>query len=337
MAELRVAVDCCPDRKAQKRLNTILLLLCGANFELAQAHSGVSERWLREWISRFNQSGIDGITYRPKSGRPRSMSYDQVAQTILPVIDDPSCAQRHHWTAVSLCGWLAENQDLEISYRTLVRYLHEQDYARRIPRPVPEPLDRDRWKEQRKQFIPELQALLEDPKIEVFFGDEAGFEGDPRPRQRWVKRGSRPTQGYYGGHIRQNVVGAINPASGQLVSLIVPHCDTEVFQAFLDTMAQEVPKPEGENRVCLVLDNASWHKTKRLNWHHIEPIYLPPYSPDLNPIERLWQYLKGHGMAGYLTRKGEELCQKIYEEIRSLLDQTNLLTSVCHIGTLKRN
>jgi hypothetical protein len=89
-------------------------------------------------------------------------------------------------------------------------------------------------------------------------GDEAGFEGDPRPRQRWVKRGSHPTQGYYGGHIRENVVGAVNPRTGQLVSLIVPHCDTEVFQVFLNSMAKETETlNQAGRRVCLVLVNAS--------------------------------------------------------------------------------
>ena len=51
-------------------------------------------------------------------------------------------------------------------------------------------------------------------------------------------------------------------------------------------MAAEVPERKGK-RLLLVLDNASWHKTKRLDWHHIEPVCLPPYSPDFNPIERL--------------------------------------------------
>jgi hypothetical protein len=111
-----------------------------------------------------------------------------------------------------------------------------------------------------------------------------------------VKRGSRPTQGYPGGHVRQNVVGAVNPSGGQLVSLILPHRDTEAFQAFLDTMAGEVPAREG-NRVLLVLDKASWHKSRRLTSHHIVPGILPPYSPDLSPIERLWQHLKSHYMA----------------------------------------
>lgn len=332
MEELRVSIACCPDQKAQKRLNAIHLLLCGGTFDLTLAHSGVSERCLQVWIKRFNQSGIDGITYRPKSGRPRIMDVEAITEKILPVVDDPKLADRCHWTAVSLCGWLKETQGLEITYRTLVRYLHEQDYARRIPRPMPEPPDRDSWLKQREDFVPMLMGLLEDESVEVFFGDEAGFEGDPRPRQRWVKRGSRPTQAYYGGHVRQNVVGAVNPKTGQLVSLIVPHCDTEIFQAFLDTMAKETQIQKQESRrVCLVLDNASWHKTKRLHWHHIQPVFLPPYSPDFNPIERIWQYLKGHGMAGYLSNKGSELCEKLFQEVRSLLNEPDIIRSVSTI------
>jgi transposase len=332
MAELRVAIACCPDQKAQKRLNAIHLLLCGGSFELTMAHSAVTERCLQVWVKRFNASGIDGITYRPKSGRKRLMESEEVSEKILPVVDDPQRADRYHWTAVSLCGWLKQEQGLDISYRTLVRYLHEQNYARRIPRPVPEPPNHDDWLKQREAFVPKLMGLLEDEKIEVFFGDEAGFEGDPRPRHRWVKRGSRPTQGYYGGHVRQNIVGAVNPRSGQLVSLIVPHCDTEVFQAFLDTMAKETePQRQEGVRICLILDNAGWHKTKRLVWHHIEPVYLPPYSPDFNPIERIWQYLKGHGMAGYLSNRGEELCEKIYQEVKSLLNEPETIRSVTTI------
>jgi len=326
--ELRLAIDCCPDRKAQKRLGAILLMVCGGSFELASHHAGVSERSLQLWIKRFNDAGIDGITYRPRPGRPRTIAPEDVRTKILPVVDDPRSSGRYQWTLVSLCGWLKEELDLEISYRTLVRYLHEHDYARRIPRPVPEPPDKDLWIKQRLEFVPQLVSLLEDPQVDVFFGDEAGFEGDPRPRQRWVKRGSRPTQGYYGGHVRRNVIGAVNPSNGQLVSLIVPHCDTEVFQVFLDTLAKEAPAQD-RRRVCLVLDNASWHKTKQLRWHHVEKVFLPPYSPDFNPIERLWQYLKGHEMAGFLTRDGEELSNKLAQSIQELLQRPELIRSAC--------
>lgn len=220
-------------------------------------------------------------------------------------------------------------KQIDLSYRTLLRYLHEHDYARRIPRRMPEPPDRDDWEQKREEFAAQLIEMLDDPNQLVFFGDEAGFEGDPRPRLKWVKRGSQPTQGYYGGHVRQNVVGAVSPATGQLVSLIVPHCDTEVFQLFLDVMAKEVPPQKGK-KVTLLLDNASWHKSKCPRWHHIHPVYLPAYSPDFNPIERLWQHLKSHFLAGYITKCGDELGQKIFDSIRELLGRPETIQSVCN-------
>jgi hypothetical protein len=218
--------------------------------------------------------------------------------------------------------------ETRLSYSTLVRYLHEKGFFRRLPRPVPEPPDRELWEQQRETFAEELITLMDDPKAVVFFGDQVGFEGDPRPRHKWVPRGSHPTQGYHGGHVRQNVIGAINPKDGQLVSLLVPQSDTEVFQAFLDTMAKEVSPHHGE--VWLVLDNASWHKSKALNWHHLRVKFLPPYSPDFNPIERLWQHLKRDYLAGFVTRDGRELNEKVYQSIRALLKTPEILKSVCN-------
>lgn len=319
---------CCPDGKSFRRLNAIHLLLIGVNFEHVLRNCGRGERCLRLWISRFNQQGIDGLTYRPRCGRPRKLTAATVESDILPLVDDPSKAGQLHWTATKLSGWLKQETSIDISYRTLVRYLHEHNYARRIPRPVPEPPDKDKWTSHRSDCAKELAALLADPAARVFFGDEAGFEGDPRPRQKWVKRGSRPTQEYHGGHLRRNVVGAVEPASGQFVSLIVCHCNTEVFQAFLDVMAEEVPAAEGK-QVHLVLDNASWHKSASLDWHHVKPFYLSAYSPDFNPIERLWQHIKGGPMAGFLTNSGEALTDRLLESLKDLLDAPQIIQSVC--------
>ena len=210
-------MDCGCDNKAFRRLNAIHLLLVGASYDVVLRNSRVCERMFRLWISRFNAQGIDGLTYRPRPGRPRKLDASRIASDILPVVDDPSLAGETHWTVVKLCGWLREVKEIDLSYRTLVRYLHEHEYVRKIPRPVPEPPDRDAWEDRRDAFAFELLGLLEDPACEVFFGDEAGFEGDPRPRHKWVKRGSRPTQVYQGSHVRQNVIGAVNPSDRKSV------------------------------------------------------------------------------------------------------------------------
>ena len=303
-------------------------MLCGADFELTRKHSRVTERCLQLWIARFHEAGIDALTYRPKTGRPRSVSKELVAEGILPLVEAPALAGQSHWTVTKLVGWLKNEKDLPIAYSTLVRYLHEHDYQLKVPRPMPEPPNREDWEDQRARFADELLDLIDDDRCDVYFGDEAGFEGDPRPRRKWARRGERITQGYFGKHVRKNVIGAVHPKSGKLVSLIVPHCDGDVFQVFLDTMAEEAPPTPGR-RCVLVLDNASWHKVKTLNWHHIEPVYLPPYSPDFNPIERLWQHLKSHYLAGFITKSGEELTAKLITSIQTLLDKPQVVRSVC--------
>lgn len=66
------------------------------------------------------------------------------------------------------------------------------------------------------------------------------------------------------------------------MSLIVSYCDTTVFQIFLDAMAAEVLKRRGK-RVLLVLDNASWHTSKSLDWHPIDADQFPPLQSRLQP------------------------------------------------------
>jgi hypothetical protein len=68
---------------------------------------------------------------------------------------------------------------------------------------------------------------------------------------------------------------------------------------------------------------------RRLDWHHIKPVYLSAYSQDFNPIERLWQHLKGRAMAGFLTAVGEALTTKLLESLQSLLEEPKLIRSVC--------
>ena len=75
--------------KAQKRLNPIHLLLCGADFELTRTYNAVSERCLQKWIKAFNEKGIDGITYKPRTGCPRILPPEDVQKKILPLVEEP--------------------------------------------------------------------------------------------------------------------------------------------------------------------------------------------------------------------------------------------------------
>lgn len=77
------------------------------------------------------------------------------------------------------------------------------------------------------------------------------------------------------------MLGAICPSSGEISTLIFDYCDTETFQIFLNQIAEQTKKRSNKKNIILVLDNASWHKSSKINWHNITPIFLPPYSRTL--------------------------------------------------------
>ncbi len=90
-------------------------------------------------------------------------------------------------------------------------------------------------------FCEKLQSWQKDESIDLWFSDESGIEGDPRPRRQWTKIGSIRTYPYLDEHIRHNEFGALRPKDGRLFMLF-NHCDSETFQAFLDTLAEENPR-----------------------------------------------------------------------------------------------
>ena len=92
----------------------------------------------------------------------------------------------------------------------------------------------------------------------------------------------------------------------------------EVFQMFLDEAAKHI-NPH-RNRNVLIVDNATWHKRKSLNWHFFEPMYLPPYSPDFNPIERIWLVMKAKWFNNIHCKTVDELMDRMD---LAILDLTN--------------
>ena len=324
--ELRVAMDAAPNKRSYIRLAAIRALLMGITRENVCQMFFRTDRMVRLWIEQFNRGGIDALITKARPGRPRKVKLERVRDLLLPVLENPAQAGQVHWTGVKVHGYLKEQLSLELGYRTTIRWLHELNFNLRVPRPWPERQN----EQERKAFLEQWQSLAADPNVELWFSDETGVEGDPRPRRRWVQPGRPRTVPYLGDHIRQNVIGAVCPQSGQLFSLVVDGVDTDVFQLFLDEMAKTIPKAQSK-RQLLIVDNASWHKAARLNWHHFEPMYLPAYSPDFNPIERLWLRLKADWFWDFIARTDQVLAERLCTALKSFIDDTQKTASICSL------
>lgn len=319
-------MEAAPNKRSYVRLAAIRALLKGHERSLVCDLYDCTDRCVRLWIERFNQGGISSLISRPRLGRPRKVKLERVRDLLLPVLEDPTKAGEVHWTGVKIHGYLQEQFSLELGYRTAIRWLHEMGFNLRVPQPWPErqdPVERERFKR-------ELEQLCADPSIELWFSDECGVEGDPRPRRRWVERGKRATVPYLGDHIRQNVIGAVAPQTGKLFALIMDGVDGHVFQFFLDEMAKSVPRVEGKRQILFV-DNASWHVGSQLDWHHFEPRFLPKYSPDYNPIERLWLRIKSDWFADFIAHTPQELTDRLCLALNSFMNDPTKTASNCSI------
>lgn len=323
-----MAKRCAPTQQGFVRFQALELLLEGYTEREVARISDRDERTIQRWLAAFNERGIDGLALKGYAGRPRKIEAEKFSAQYVPLLLDPDRAGETHWTALKFHGYLKAEYREELSYATLLRYLHENELALRYPRRWPERQN----EQEREEYLRKHRKLCADSEVSLWYCDEAGFEGDPRPRRRWVKVGSRPRIPYLGDHIRHHVIGAVNPEQGELFSLVVPHSDHLVFQTFLDELAKHTNHSEPNRRTVLVLDNASWHKHSSLNWHHITPCYLPAYSPDYNPIEAIWRVLKDRFFNGWIAKTPDQLIERLCAALRSLIAaEISTISSVAHL------
>ena len=168
------------------RCTAIQMLLAGANRDLVCNALLVTNRAIRKWISRFNRCGVDGLIVKKRPGRMTIITGQQ-AMELTALIDQPQQAQRTFWTAKAFHGYISKQYQIQFSYETVVRFFHKQGYALKTPQPWPDKQDEPL----REAFLHKLKQLLHPPDVDIWFADESGFEGDPRPRKRWDKKGSK--------------------------------------------------------------------------------------------------------------------------------------------------
>jgi transposase len=158
----------------------------------------------------------------------------------------------------------------------------------------------------------------------VFFFDEGRFGLKPVIGRYWCKKGTCPTvtvQPRYGNFY---VYSAVCPATGEDVSLFLPWVNTAMMNIYLKHLSSEL----GERSCILVLDQAGWHSAVDLEIpENIEFIYLPPYSPELNPVERLWQWLKRHSLRNRFFSDLDSVMDSVQECLQKASRQ--FLKSLC--------
>jgi transposase len=150
--------------------------------------------------------------------------------------------------------------------------------------------------------LPGLVAQFKDQwqgqgQIRVLFQDEARFGRISDPRRCWCPRPIRPTVMSMVTQEYCYAYAAVSVADGEFDALILPHVNSDCMQIFLD----ELSLRHIYERIIMIMDGAGWHKASWLRIpHNIRLVFLPPYSPELNPVEHLWDELREKSFGNFV-------------------------------------
>jgi len=151
------------------------------------------------------------------------------------------------------------------------------------------------------------------------FQDEAGFGRINKPKNCWCYSGLRPTVPCH--HIREYryAYGAVEPLTGDSFFLVMPYCNTVCMNIFL----QELSKAYSDDKIVLVCDGAAWHKANALNIpKNICLFFLPPYTPEMNPIEQIWKEIRSRGFKNEIFKTLDNVIDRLCKTISELSNET---------------
>lgn len=168
--------------------------------------------------------------------------------------------------------------------------------------------------------------------VRLLFQDEARFGRLSDHRRCWAPWPSRPLVGQQVIREYTYALAAVSPQDGRLSSLVLPWVDTQTMSVFLAHTASEF-----SGDYCLMLlDGAGWHRATALRIPStIRLIALPPYSPELNPVEHVWEYLRENCMANRAFPSLTEVVEHLCQGLRELDQHTQLLQSMTYFDWIK--
>lgn len=152
--------------------------------------------------------------------------------------------------------------------------------------------------------------------VRIMFQDEARFGRINMPCRCWVPQGLRPT--VCAQLVREYTwaYAAVTPSTGDIDALIIPCVNTEAMQVFLREVASRHP----QEQMLMFMDNAAWHTTPNLQIpENMRLAPLPPYSPELNPAEHVWDEMREKWFGNVVFSSMQDVEDRMVEALRDLM------------------
>jgi putative transposase len=313
------------------RIQAVILAKQGDTAPQIARALGFSRRAVQAWIAADNRGGLEALPDRPHPGRLPTLPHDREA-AFLERIEAPPGPEDGvwEWRGADIRRLLEKQFGARYTLGGVYKLLHRLGYSGLMPRPHhpdASPEAQEFFKEIVVEHIAAIAEQHPDKEIQVWHQDEARFGQKGTLRRVWARRGSRPRRVRQDGRESLYVLTAVCAASGAAVGLVMPELNTAVVNLFLEELSGRLAP--GAHAV-LIWDNAGYHVGGGLVVPaNVSLIGLLPYSPELNPVENLWHYLRSHHWSHRVYPDYEALRDAAAESWRAVCLDPEKIRSIC--------
>nr|WP_241911670.1 IS630 family transposase [Telmatospirillum siberiense] len=201
-----------------------------------------------------------------------------------------------------------------------------------MPRPTPK--RRNAFKKGLRDAVAAAESAHPGKRISLYFQDEARVGQKGRRCHRWWLRGQRPPGLCDHRFDWTYIFGAVQPVTREGFALVLPEVSTRTMTLFLAEFAKTLPPNE---HAVMVLDGAGWHASNSLATpDNITLVPLPPYSPESNPVERIWLFLRERFLSFGLWADREDIIDACCDAWNALIADTDRIKTLCYQPWLQK-
>jgi transposase len=289
------------------RIRAVQQVEAGQSPEAVIAALGFTRPRIYEWLARFREGGLEALRAKPVAGRPPKLDGRALAWLYRTVTMKNPLQLKFEfalWTRDMVRGLIRERFGVrlsEISVGRLLRKLGlspQRPLARAYQR---DPLLVERWM---KLEYPKIRALAKRLGAQIFFADEASVRSDHHSGTTWAPVGKTPVVDTTGARFKLNLLSAISPRGELRFMATEQKLSAELFIEFLGRLLHNQRSP-----IFLIVDGHPVHRSGAVKRFvsategRLRLFQLPPYAPELNPDELVWNHVKTH-KAGKLAIDG---------------------------------
>ena len=267
------------------KIKAILMLNSGYSYELIAEVLLIDDSTIRRWYTRYKEDGIEGLLADFYLGGGSYLTEKQQKALI------EQLESHVYLTAKEICAYVLKRFKIDYTVKGMTDLLHSLGFRYKKPKHVPGKANIDNQVE----FIAAYEKLKKNKKHEdrIYFMDGVHPLHNSQPAYGWIRTGTDMVLQSNTGRERLNLNGAYNIEDHTAVVQEAESINAQLTVSLLKEMMKNQPL----GLLYVILDNARYYRSEMVrNFvkknNRIKLVFLPPYSPNLNIIERLWKFFK---------------------------------------------